>query len=68
MIPDLIASSSSAAMVARQMAAANQLDGETLWRETQDAIASNTRRDLAAAEVSGEDVRSAFLRRLVDAR
>ena len=67
-IPDLIASSSSAAMVARQMAARNTLGEAALWRDIRAAIAQETRESLAAALRSGADVRTAYLGRLADAR
>ena len=61
-IPDLIASSSSAAMVARQMRAGGRLTEEELWSEIESAIDTATARALDRALAEGIDVRTAYLR------
>jgi glutamate dehydrogenase (NAD(P)+) len=61
-IPDIIASSSSAAMVTRQMASGNTLSEETLWKAIQQSIEDTTTQAMAAARKDGTDVRTAYLR------
>jgi glutamate dehydrogenase (NAD(P)+) len=60
-IPDLIASSSSAAMVARQMAARGRLGADELWSSIETAIDEATGIAMAAARESGTDVRTGYL-------
>lgn len=51
-IPDVVASSSSAAMVGRQLGSGNTTEPETMWREIQDVIERQTIfiRDLGRAQ------------------
>lgn len=61
-IPDLIASSSSAAMVARQMAARGRLGEDELWSAIEEAIDVATADALDRSRADGTDVRTAYLR------
>jgi glutamate dehydrogenase (NAD(P)+) len=61
-IPDLIASSSSAAMVARQMQARGRLEEDALWSAIETAIDEATASALARSRADGTDVRTAYLR------
>ncbi len=60
-IPDLIASSSSAAMVARQMQAGGRLGEDELWAAIETAIDQATASAIDRATLDGTDVRSAYL-------
>ncbi len=51
-VPDIIASSSSAAMVCSQMGSGNQLDGEKLWKDIREGIFKSTQ---ACLEISKHD-------------
>ena len=61
-IPDLIASSSSAAMVARQMQAQGRLPENDLWSAIETAIDEATASALDRSRQEGTDVRTAYLR------
>jgi len=60
-VPDLIASSSSAAMVARQLASRNTLSPERLWQAIEVSINHNTRETLARTRETGLDSRATYL-------
>ena len=60
-IPDLIASSSSAALVTRQMASGNALTAEDCWEAIDTSISSATLDALSRASERGIPVRQAYL-------
>jgi glutamate dehydrogenase (NAD(P)+) len=60
-IPDLIASSASAALVARQMSSDNQLSGNACWKATERSITEATRRALERASEGNVTCREAYL-------
>ncbi|MEE2779496.1 MAG: Glu/Leu/Phe/Val dehydrogenase dimerization domain-containing protein [Myxococcota bacterium] len=60
-VPDLIASSSSAAMVARQLASRNTLSPDQLWEAIEGSITRNTRETLARTRETGQDSRVTYL-------
>jgi glutamate dehydrogenase (NAD(P)+) len=60
-VPDVIASSSSAAMVCHQMVAGNTMDPEDLWSLIEGAIDRNTRSCLTDGARLGIDPRDAFV-------
>ena len=60
-IPDVIASSSSAAMVCRQLAAKGGLSEEALWAAIEGAITERVTEGMAAAAAGGCSVREAHI-------
>ena len=60
-IPDIIASSSSAAMVCRQLAARGALSEDTLWRAIEGAITERVTEGVASAAARGSSVREAHV-------
>lgn len=60
-VPDILASSASAAMATRQMASGNNLSADRLWEEVRSAIRTSTRSALDAAARRGTDVRTAWI-------
>ena len=60
-IPDLIASSSSAALVTRQMASGNTLTAEACWEAIDTSISNATLGALSRASQRGIPVRQAYL-------
>ena len=60
-IPDVVASSSSAAMVTRQMAAGSSLSQEELWAAIETSIDQATRSTLRLAGDRGLEPRDAYL-------
>ena len=60
-IPDILANSSSAAMVALQMASGNQLSPLALWDQIQDSIQSAVRWSLQSAKNQGLTLRQAWI-------
>ena len=60
-VPDVVASSSSAAMVARQLAAANHLTSEALWEAIEAAITRGTSETLRISRETGMEPREAYL-------
>lgn len=63
-VPDLIASSSSAAMVALQMASANGIPEKELWQRIRGSIEDHTRQAAQDGAREGTDLRTAYLRRV----
>ena len=66
-IPDAIASSSSAAMVAHQIAARNALSPEVLWSGIEASIDRSIRQAMAIARVERTSVQDAYLAHVVPA-
>jgi glutamate dehydrogenase (NAD(P)+) len=64
-IPDVIASSSSAAMVAHQIAARNTMSPEVLWSGIEASIDRSVRQAIAIAKVERTSVRDAYLAHIV---
>jgi hypothetical protein len=62
-IPDVIASSSSAAMVTHQLASGNALPPDELWTNIEHAIARSVVLGIADARRLGITVREAYLQR-----
>lgn len=60
-VPDVIASSSSAALVATQMASGNALGPLRCWEKIEASIAEATRRAMKRANALGTHVRQAYL-------
>jgi glutamate dehydrogenase (NAD(P)+) len=60
-VPDVIANSSSAAMVGHQMASGNTIPADVLWSRIRTAIEDNVAVTLDTAKVLGIDSRSAFV-------
>lgn len=60
-IPDILANSSSAAMVAHQMASGNQYSESDLWRQIQESIQEAVRFSIEQAEVHGTTLRQAWV-------
>lgn len=60
-IPDIIASSASAALVAHHMKNAHRWDAQKIWHEIEAAIAQATEQGITAAAQRGTDVRKAHL-------
>ena len=60
-IPDIIASSSSAAMVCRQLAARGALSEDALWRAIEGAITERVTEGVASAAARGCSVREAHV-------
>jgi glutamate dehydrogenase (NAD(P)+) len=63
-IPDILANSSSAAMVALQMASGNRLSDATLWSRIEDAIQSATRHSASRASAEATTLREAWIQSL----
>jgi glutamate dehydrogenase (NAD(P)+) len=61
-IPDLLASSASAALVARQMASGNQVSGSACWESIDRSISEATCRSLEGASAGNITCREAYLR------
>jgi glutamate dehydrogenase/leucine dehydrogenase len=61
-IPDVLANSSSAAMVARQMFAGNGLSDGVLWGRIEEAIQEAVRGSAQEAKATGETLRQAWVR------
>ena len=60
-VPDVIASSSSAALVTKQMACGNTLSDAACWQAIEDAISHATRFTLTRASHQGVHARQAYL-------
>lgn len=60
-VPDIIASSSSAALVARQMRSLNQLSFEQIWRDIESAIDGAVRKCIDVARSNRSDLREAYV-------
>ncbi len=61
-VPDIIASSSSAAMVAHQMALGNALSEEELWKKIQQSIQRSVQGSAEISKVENIDLREAYIR------
>jgi len=66
-IPDVIASSSSAAMVAHQIAARNAVPPDVLWARIESSIERSVREAIAIARRERTSVRAAYLAAIVPA-
>lgn len=60
-VPDVIASSSSAAMVAMQMASKNSMDPEKMWELIRSNINKSVETSVSFAKSNGVDLREAYL-------
>jgi glutamate dehydrogenase (NAD(P)+) len=63
-IPDILANSSSAAMVALQMASGNRLSDAALWSRIEESIQSATRRSAIRAREEATTLREAWVQLL----
>ncbi|NQY99253.1 MAG: Glu/Leu/Phe/Val dehydrogenase [Bdellovibrionales bacterium] len=59
-VPDIVASSSSAAMVCRQLGAGNQANSDELWRDIQHGIHESTRECIRLSQQHKCTIREAF--------
>ena len=66
-IPDVIASSASAAMVAHQIAARNAVPADALWARIEASIDRSVRQAMAIAQRTRTSVRDAYLAEIVPA-
>jgi glutamate dehydrogenase/leucine dehydrogenase len=64
-IPDVLANSTSAALVAHQMATLNKLSHERLWRKIEAAVIKNVRESMEVARTERIDIRNAYTEILV---
>ena len=59
-VPDIVASSSSAAMVCRQLGAGSQANSDELWRDIQHGIHESTRECIRLSQQHKCTIREAF--------